>query len=57
MYESVLSCCVFAAKELHSSFAAVRNMDLELLLDMISVYEKIVDVDDKDTKVFIDDIL
>ena len=57
MYESALSCYVFAAKEFHNSFAAVHNMDLAMLLDLIGVYEKITDTEDKGKTVFIDDIL
>jgi hypothetical protein len=50
MYESVLSCCLFATKTLNSSFADVLNMDLELLLDLLNVNAKCNDTDNKKEK-------
>ena len=43
--EGVLSCYLFAMKNFNSSFAEIDNMDLDLLLDFINVYDKINDTD------------
>ena len=43
VYEGVLSCYLFAMREFNSSFAEIDNLDLETLLDLISVYDKIND--------------
>ena len=44
-YEGVLSCYLFAMKEFNSSYSEIDEMDLETLLDFISVYEKINDAE------------
>ena len=41
MYESVLSCYLFAMKTFNSSYAEIDDMELETLLDLIFVYDKI----------------
>lgn len=55
-YEGVLSCYLLAIKILKSSFNEVDNMELDTLLDLINVYDKINSAESK-REVFIDDIL
>ena len=54
-YEGVLSFYIFAMKTFKSSFAEVDTMNLDLLLDLINVEEKI--TDGVKNKVFIDDLI
>ena len=42
-YEGVLSCYLFAMKEFNSSYSEIDEMELETLLNLISVYNKIND--------------
>ena len=49
-YEGVLSCYLFAMREFNSSYAEVDNMDLETLLDLICVYDKINDTETSKNK-------
>lgn len=55
-YEGVLSCYLLAIKILKSSFYEVDEMELDILLDLINVYEK-VNSAESEREVFIDDIL
>lgn len=58
-YEGVMSCYLFGMKTFNSSFSEIEEMELDLLLDLINVNEKITDdvKSNKNKKVFIDDIL
>lgn len=47
-YEGVLSCYLFAMKEFNSSYSEIDEMELETLLDLISVYDKINDASESD---------
>lgn len=55
-YEGVLSCYLLAIKILKSSFNEVDNMELDILLELISVYDKINSAESR-REVFIEDIL
>ncbi|MBQ9487530.1 MAG: hypothetical protein IJU91_07010 [Selenomonadaceae bacterium] len=55
-YEGVLSCYFLAIKILKSSFYEVDEMELDILLELINVYDKINSAESK-SEVFIDDIL
>ena len=55
-YEGVLSCYLLTIKILKSSFNEVDNMELDTLLDLINVYEKINSAE-SEREVFIDDVL
>lgn len=50
-YEGVLSCYLFAMKAFNSSFAEIDAMDLDVLLDLISVQEKLSDSGKSDKKI------
>ena len=54
-YEGVLNFYIFAMKTFKSSFAEVDEMNLDLLLDLINVEEKI--TNGVKNKVFIDDLI
>lgn len=54
-YEGVLNCYLIAAKILNSSFFEIDAMELETLLELLNVYNKV--NDGYDRQVFIDDIL
>lgn len=56
-YEGVLSCYLFAMETFNSSLAEIDAMDLELLLDLISVHSKLTErVDKKSRQAYIDEI-
>jgi len=54
-YEGVLNCYLIAAKILNSSFFEIDAMELETLLELLNVYNKV--NGGYDRQVFIDDIL
>ena len=55
-YEGVLSCYLLAIKILKSSFNEVDNMGLDILLELLNVYDKINSAE-SEREVFIDDVL